>query len=108
MAATPAQQTVADFLLNFPRLPPGRAPASCFHQQGAQRELQRLHYLGKKLMVAATAVLFLSGNLQGHFKVKGNLRLQQVPRQPPGWVLPPGRVGLAGALCRRGPANFSI
>lgn len=95
----------ADFLLNFPPQTP-----AC-HQVGpqlpafvskVQRELPRLHYLGKKLMVAATAVLFLSGSLQGRFKVKGNLRLQQVPRPPPGWALPQaGWASLGPAL--KGP-----
>lgn len=69
-----------DFLPTAPTSWPGRALSSCFHQQGAQKELLRLHYLGKKLMVAAAAALFISGNLQGHFKVKTNLCLQQVPK----------------------------
>lgn len=83
VAATP--QTLGmlplTFSLTSPTCRPGRTASSCFHQQGAQRELHRLYYSGKKLMVAATAVLlFLSGNLQGHFKVKRNLILRQVPR----------------------------
>src|SRR3712207_7759503 len=36
-------------------------------------------FRSKKLMVVAAAVLCISGNLQGHFKVKRNLSLQQVP-----------------------------
>lgn len=36
--------------------------------------------MGRKLMVAAAAVLLISGNLQGHFKVKRNLSLQHVPQ----------------------------
>lgn len=58
-------------------------------------------------MVAATAVLFLSENLQGHFKVKGNLRLQQVPRQPPGWVLP-RQGGLGWGPAPKGPSIISL
>ena len=94
----PARQTPGVLLLtlpNLPHLPPGRA-FSCSPQQGAPGELCRLRYLRKKLMVAATAVLlFLSGNLQGHFKVKRNLSLQQVPKSATKPGLSPGQVGFA-------------
>ena len=52
-------------------------------------------------MVAAAAVLLISGDLQGHFKVNRNLSLQQVPqfchklgvypRRRWGWALPETR-----------------
>lgn len=58
-------------------------------------------------MVAAAAVLlFISGNLQGHFKVERNLSLQQVLRfcHKAGGVLTPVHGGLGQRPCT-GP-NF--
>lgn len=110
----PPRQTLGmrplTFSLSSPTCRPGRTSSSCFHQQGAQRELRRLYYLGKKLMVAATAVLlFLSGNLQGRFKVKRNLSLQQVPRfcHQAGCFPQPG-AGFAAGPEQKGPNVISL
>lgn len=115
MAATPPSPQIPGMLpltfsLTSPTCQPGKAPSSCFHQQGAQRELHRLHYLGKKLTVAATAVLlFLSGNLQGHFKVKRKLSLQQVPKCcHQAGCFSQTRVGSARDPAQMGPTLISL
>lgn len=97
-----------------PPRPAGQVgPPSCSHQQGAPRQPPRRHCLGEKLMVAAAAVLFISGNLQGHFKVKRNLSLQQVPQFCHKLGVYPRRsvcvYVCVGVLCQRlglGPASF--
>lgn len=97
-----------------PPRPAGQVgPPSCSHQQGAPRQPPRRHCLGEKPMVAAAAVLFISGNLQGHFKVKRNLSLQQVPQFCHKLGVYPRRsvcvFVCGGVLCQRlglGPASF--
>lgn len=74
-------------------LPPGGPSSlSSAGAAGAGRERQRLHY-GWGVRGGAggsnSCPPFLSGNLQGHFRVKRHLGLQQVPKfcPQPGWTL---------------------
>lgn len=92
----------ADFLPNLPHLPARYSPFPAFISKVSKGSFE-LHYLGKKLMVAAAAATATTAfpsfrrNLQGHFKVKRTGGLQQVAK----FCHRPGCLPQRPALCQR-------